>query len=86
MILKYILLTSFCVTFANGETSCGQYMRDNLSDGSECIKMAELIGKAKKRQMLEKKGSLASYEASCLAIDETGMNIDYTFNISYTIS
>lgn len=85
MILKFMLLTSFCLTYPNGETKCGQYLRDNLSDASECRSMAKAIGTAKKRQIEELGGSMASYNIFCYAIDNQGLYIDQSFEISYNI-
>ncbi len=85
MILKFMLLTSFCLTYPNGETKCGQYLRDNLSDASECRSMAKAIGTAKKRQIEELGGSMASYNTFCYAIDNQGLYIDQSFEISYNI-
>jgi hypothetical protein len=85
MIIKFILLTSFCFSI-NNEVKCGQYLRDNLSDGSECKFMADAIGKAQKRKMLKKEGNLIEYRAQCIAIDINGYNVDHSFNISYNIS
>ncbi len=84
MILKFILLTSFCFDI-NKEIKCGQYLRDNLSDASECKYMADAIGKAQKRKIKEIGGSLADYKAQCIAINKDGYDIDHSFNISYTI-
>ena len=85
MIYKFILLTSFCLTYPNGETKCGQYLRDNLSDAQGCRLMAKAIGTAKKRQIEELGGSMASYNVFCYAIDSEGLDIDQTFEISYNI-
>ena len=85
MIIKFILLTSFCLTYPNGETKCGQYIRDNLSDATKCRSMAKAIGTAKKRQIEELGGSMASYSVFCYAIDSEGLVIDQTFEISYNI-
>ena len=82
---KFILLTSFCLTYPNGETKCGQYLRDNLSDASECRSMARAIGTAQKRKIEGLVGSIASYDVSCLAVDSQGLVIDQTFEISYNI-
>ena len=82
---KFILLTSFCLTYPNGETKCGQYLRDDLSDASECRSMARAIGKAQKRKIEELGGSMASYNVFCYAIDSEGLDIDQTFEISYNI-
>ena len=83
--LKFILLTSFCLTYPNGETKCGQYLRDNLSDATECRSMARAIGTAQKRKIEELGGSMASYNVFCYAIDSEGLVIDQTFEISYNI-
>ena len=85
MIIKFILLTSFCFSI-NNEIKCGEYLRDNLSDASECKLMADAIGKAQKRKMLKKEGNLVEYRAQCIAIDSNGYNIDHSFKISYNIS
>ena len=82
---KFILLTSFCLTYPNGETKCGQYLRDDLSDAQKCRSMARAIGKAQKRKIEELGGSMASYDVSCLAVDSQGLVIDQTFEISYNI-
>ena len=84
MIIKFILLTSFCFNVDN-EIKCGQYLRDNLSDASECKYMADAIGKAQKMRIKEIGGSLAEYRAQCIAINKNGYDIDHSFNISYTI-
>ena len=84
MILKFILLTSFCFNM-NGEVKCGQYLRDNLSNASECEYMADAIGKAQKRKMSKKEVDLVEYEAHCIAIDPEGYNVDHSFKISYNI-
>ena len=84
MIIKFILLTSFCFNVEN-EIKCGQYLRDNLSDASECKYMADAIGKAQKMRIKEIGGSLAEYRAQCIAINHEGYDIDHSFNISYTI-
>ena len=84
MIIKFILLTSFCFDI-NNEIKCGQYLRDNLSDASECQLMANAIGKAQKRKMLKKEGNLVEYGAHCIAIDSKGYNVDHSFKISYNI-
>ena len=82
---KFILLTSFCLVNPNGETKCGQYLKDNLSDAQECRLMAKAIGTAKKRQIEGLGGSMASYSVFCYAIDSEGMDIDQSFEISYNI-
>ena len=85
MIIKFILLTSFCFNI-NNEIKCGQYLRNDLTDAQECVLMANAIGKAQKRKMLKKEGSLVEYRAHCIAIDLKGYNIDHSFKISYNIS
>ena len=85
MLIKFILLTSFCLNYPNGETKCGQYLRDDLSDALECRSMARAIGTAKKRQIEEIGGSMASYSVFCYAIDKDGLDIDQSFEISYNI-
>ncbi len=82
---KFILLTTFCLTYPNGETKCGQLLRDNLTDAQECRSMAKAIGTAQKRKIEGLGGSMASYDVSCLAIDSQGLVIDQTFEISYNI-
>ena len=47
--------------------------------------MANAIGKAQKRKMLKKEGSLVEYKAHCIAIDSEGYNVDHSFKISYNI-
>ena len=84
MIIKFILLTSFCFDI-NNEIKCGQYLRDDLSEASECQLMANAIGKAQKRKMLKKEGSLVEDRAQRIAIDSNGYNIDHSFKISYNI-
>ena len=84
MIIKFILLATFCFNI-NNESKCGQYLRDNLSDASECISMANAMGKAQKKRIKEIGGSLAEYRAQCIAINKDGYDIDHSFNISYTI-
>jgi len=84
MIIKFILLTTFCFNI-NDESKCGQYLRDNLSDASECISMANAMGKVQKRRIKELGGSMAEYRAQCIAINKDGYDIDHSFKISYTI-
>jgi len=85
MIIKFILLTSFCFNI-NNEIKCGEYLRNNLSDASECKLMADAIGKAQKHKMLKTEGNLVDYKAQCIAIDSNGYNVDHSFKISYNIS
>ena len=85
MILKFILLSSFCFNI-NNEIECGQYIRDNLSDRQTCINMANAIGRAQKSKMVGREGSLVQYDAHCIAINQEGYDVDHSFKISYTIS
>ena len=85
MVIKFILLSMFCFN-VNGEVKCGEYMRNNLSDASECELMADAIGKAQKRKMFKREGNLVEYRAQCIAIDSNGYNVDHSFKISYNIS
>ena len=85
MILKFILLSSFCFNI-NNEIECGEYIRDNLSDRQTCINMANAIGRAQKSKMEGREGSLVQYGAQCIAINQEGYDIDHSFKISYTIS
>ena len=85
MVYKFILLTSFCLTYPGGETKCGQYLRDNLTDAPECRSMAKAIGTAQKGEIEALGGSMASYDVFCYAIDRQGMDIDQSFEISYNI-
>ena len=84
MIIKFILLTSFCFNI-NDEIQCGEYLRDNLSHASECKFMADALGKAQKAKMLKREGNLVEYRAHCIAIDSEGYNVDHSFKISYNI-
>lgn len=83
--IKFILLGAFCLNYTNGDTKCGQYTHYGLTDASECRSWARSIGTAKKRQIEEIGGSMASYDVSCFAVDNQGLVIDQTFNISYNI-
>ena len=85
MVYKFILLTSFCLTYPSGETKCGQYLRDDLIDAQKCRSMARAIGTAQKLKIEELGGSMASYSVFCYAIDSEGMDIDQSFEISYNI-
>ena len=85
MVLKFILLSSFCFNI-NNEIKCGQYLRDNLIDRQRCIDMANAIGRAQKTKMEGREGSLVQYEAHCIAINQEGCDVDHSFKISYTIS
>ena len=46
------------------EVKCGQYLRDNLSNASECEYMADAIGKAKNVKCLKKRVDLVEYEGT----------------------
>jgi len=83
--IKFILLSSFCLNLLNGSTKCGQYVRFDLSDASECRSLAKSIGLTQKHKIEELGGSMASYHISCLAVDNQGLDIDQTFEISYNI-
>ena len=52
MVIKFILLSMFCFNI-NGEVKCGEYMRNNLTDATECLSMANAIGRAQKQKMEE---------------------------------
>ena len=84
MVIKFILLSMFCFDM-NNEVKCGEYMRDNLTDATECLFMADAIGRAQKQKMEEIEGDLVEYKAQCIAIDSKGYNIDHSFKISYNI-
>jgi len=86
MILKYILLYSMCLNMPNGTTKCGQYLVDNLSDGTGCRSKAKHIGMTMKRQIKEIGGSMEDYRVHCIAIDNQGYNVDHSFKITYNIS
>jgi hypothetical protein len=47
--------------------------------------MAKAIGTAQKRKIEGLGGSMASYSIFCYAIDNQGMDIDQSFEISYNI-
>ena len=85
MIIKFILLTSFCFNI-NNEIKCGEYMRNNLTDATGCLSLANAIGRAQKLKMEEIEGNLVEYRAQCIAIDSNGYNVDHSFKISYNIS
>ena len=84
MVIKFILLSMFCFNI-NGEVKCGEYMRNNLTDATECLSLANAMGRAQKLKMKEREGSLVEYGAHCIAIDLKGYNVDHSFKISYTI-
>ena len=83
--IKFILMYTFCLTYPNNETKCNQYLINNLSDATTCRSMAKAIGTAQKGEIEALGGSMASYDVSCLAIDNQGMVIDQSFKISYNI-
>tara|TARA_R110000782_G_C14490554_1_gene377240 strand:+ start:269 stop:526 length:258 start_codon:yes stop_codon:yes gene_type:complete len=83
--IKFILLTSFCLAYPNEGIKCGQSIQNNLSDAQNCRLMARAIGTAKKRKIEKLGGSMASYDVFCYAIDNQGMVIDQSFEISYNI-
>jgi len=85
MILKFILLYSFCLNMPNGDTKCGQSMVNDLSDGPRCRFMAKQIGMHMKHEIKEIGGSMAQYNVHCIAIDKQGYNVDHSFEISYNI-
>ena len=84
MVIKFILLSMFCFNI-NGEVKCGEYMRNNLTDATECLSLANAIGRAQKLKMKEREGNLVEYRAQCIAIDLKGYNVDHSFKISYNI-
>ena len=84
MVIKFILLSMFCFNI-NGEVKCGEYMRNNLTDATGCLSLANAIGRAQKLKMEEIEGNLVEYRAQCIAIDSNGYNIDHSFKISYNI-
>jgi hypothetical protein len=85
MILKFILLYSFCLNMPDGATKCSQNIVDNLSDGPGCRSKGKHIGMTMKRQIKEIGGSMAQYSIHCIAIDSKGYNVDHSFEISYNI-
>ena len=71
MILKFILLTSFCIN-VNNQVICGEYLRDNIINATDCKNLANAIGKAKKRKFKELGGYMVEYRAHCIAINKEG--------------
>ena len=85
MILKFILLGSLCITTSESVVKCSQYIKNNLSDASECRSKSKHIGIAMKHRMQELEGSLVEYKVHCIAVDKKGYNVDHSFKISYNI-
>ena len=85
MYLKFILLGSFCYML-DGSEICPQYVQNPVKSGSDCAELAGLKGMSIKSAIEELGGSMTHYKAQCIAIDQEGWNVDYTFNISYNIS
>lgn len=85
MILKFILLGSICITTPESVVKCSQYIKNNLSDASECISKSKHIGMTMKYRMKEIGGSMTEYKAHCIAVDQKGYNVDHSFKISYNI-
>ena len=86
MILKFILLTTVCLSTPEKGVECNQYIKDHISDAENCETLATALGKAYKSRISEVEGGyLYEYKAQCLAIGPDGLDIDQTFNISYTI-
>jgi hypothetical protein len=79
MILKFILLGSVCLSTPDTGTKCTQYMVDDLIYGPGCRSKAKQIGIRMKDQVEEIGGSMASYDVHCIAIDNKGYNVDYSF-------
>ena len=70
----------------DGSEVCPQYVQNPVKSGSDCAELAGLKGMSIKSAIEELGGSMTHYEAQCIAIDQEGWNVDYTFNISYNIS
>jgi hypothetical protein len=51
----------------------------------DVVLKAKQIGIRMKDQVEEIGGSMASYDVHCIAIDNKGYNVDYSFKISYNI-
>lgn len=84
MILKFIILATVCWTM-DGVERCGQQLRFDLSDASECKRLAYDSGKAFKEGIVKIGGSMTEYRVHCIAIDNEGYNVDGSFKISYNI-
>jgi len=84
--LKFILLTTICWNFSDVGTQCTQYLDMDIKNAEKCREEANAIGNSYKQKITELGGSMELYQAQCMAIDEQGYNIDYSFDISYTIS
>jgi len=85
MILKFILLGSICVSTPESDIKCGQYIKNNLLNASECGFKAKHIGMTMKDKMLKLGGSIVEYKVHCIAVDKKGYNVDHSFKISYNI-
>ena len=85
MLLKFILIGSICWNFTDSGTQCTQFLQDNLINAQRCETLANSVGKATKSKILKLEGSMERYEATCIAINESGIDIDQTFEISYNI-
>mgnify|MGYP001167928337 FL=1 len=85
MILKFILLGSFCWNFHDTGTQCTQYLIDNLPDGLTCKNKALEVGRTNKAKIEELGGIMDLYEVHCMAIEQEGYNVDESFQISYNI-
>lgn len=85
MILKFILIGSICWNFIDSGTQCTQFLQDDLVNAQRCEVLANNVGKATKSKILKLEGSMELYEATCIAINESGVDIDQTFEISYNI-
>lgn len=70
----------------DGSEICPQYVQNPVKSGSDCAELAGLKGMSIKSAIEELGGSMTHYEAQCIAVDQEGWNVDYTFNISYNIS
>ena len=85
MILKYILLGSFCWNFHDTGTQFTQWITDNISDALVCKNKALEVGRTNKAKIEELGGFMDLYDVSCIAIDETGYNVYESFEIYYNI-
>ena len=79
-------MSTICVSTPVQGVTCHQYLKDHIKNAENCEALATAFGKAHKARLKEIEGAyLYEYKASCLAIGPDGMDIDQTFNISYTI-
>ena len=85
MILKYILLGSFCWNFHDTGTQCTQWITDNISDALVCKNKALEVGRTNKAKIEELGGFMEDYNVHCMAIDSEGYNVDHSFKVSYNI-